>query len=236
LLVRPETDLSLDEIQTLATVIAMTGGSLLLSDNLPTLPKERLRIAQSLVPVIDEPLQVLDWFESGHPSRLKLDLNGPEGPWHVLAFVNWEDQPTSFSFFPKIFNLPPGQVWWLREFWKGAIGKMSADSPFTFTDIPAHGVRMIAVRPFRPEKTAYLGSDLHFTQGREISEWEDQNEHLKVGFDLGRTAPGALYLYLPWEPVNITNQRESFEIIKVELHIYQLNLENCDGQVIRIVG
>lgn len=236
LLVRPDTALSLDEIQTLATVIGMTGGSLLLSDDLPALPRERLRIAQSLVPVIDQPLQVLDWFESQNPSHLKLDLNGPEGPWHVLAFINWDEKTTSFSFSPKVFNLDPSQVWWLREFWTGAIGKMSADSPLTFKEIPAHGVRVIAVRPFKPEKPAYLGSDLHFTQGREISAWDDQNKHLKVGFDLGRNASGDLFFYLPWKSVNLQYDRGPSEVIKLDDQIYKLRLENCDGQVINIQG
>ena len=45
-------------MQTLATAIAMTGGSLLLSDDLPKLPEERLRIAEVLLPVIGERARV----------------------------------------------------------------------------------------------------------------------------------------------------------------------------------
>ncbi len=48
---RPDSNLTLAEVQSMATVIALTGGPLLLSDDLPKLPVERLRIAQQLVPL-----------------------------------------------------------------------------------------------------------------------------------------------------------------------------------------
>ena len=40
LLIRPDTNLTLDEVQSLASVIALTGGSLLVSDDLPKLPAD----------------------------------------------------------------------------------------------------------------------------------------------------------------------------------------------------
>ena len=52
LLARPNTELTLDEFQTIATIIALTGGSLLLSDHLPDLPPERLRRVAALLPLI----------------------------------------------------------------------------------------------------------------------------------------------------------------------------------------
>ena len=50
LLVRPDTKLSLAEVQTLTSAIGLTGGSLLVSDDLPALPEDRLAIAQALLP------------------------------------------------------------------------------------------------------------------------------------------------------------------------------------------
>ncbi len=48
LLIRPKTGLKLEEVRSLASVIALTGGSLLISDSLPDLPQDRLRIAEAL--------------------------------------------------------------------------------------------------------------------------------------------------------------------------------------------
>ena len=73
LLIRPDTHLSLAEVRSLATAIGLTGGSLLLSDDLPKLPPDRLRIAQVLLPVIGERARVLDWFDAEMPEHLRLD-------------------------------------------------------------------------------------------------------------------------------------------------------------------
>ncbi len=79
LLLRPETRLTLEEIRTLASVIALSGGSLFLSDDLPALPPERLRIAESLLPLIGQAARIPDWLDQHTPSRLRLDLENSSG-------------------------------------------------------------------------------------------------------------------------------------------------------------
>ncbi|MCJ7625539.1 MAG: alpha-galactosidase, partial [Anaerolineaceae bacterium] len=83
LLIRPETDLTLSEVQTAATVIGLSGGSLLLSDNLPALPPERLRIAKILLPIIGKRPEILDWFDKETPQYIRLDLSGAVGEWSL---------------------------------------------------------------------------------------------------------------------------------------------------------
>jgi alpha-galactosidase len=68
LLVR-ETQLTLPEIQSLATVIALGGGLLLLSDDLPSLSPERQALLHSLFPPTSKTPQVLDWLDSNTPAR-----------------------------------------------------------------------------------------------------------------------------------------------------------------------
>ncbi|MCL4560482.1 MAG: alpha-galactosidase [Chloroflexi bacterium] len=53
LLSREDSGLTLEEVHTLATAISMTGGSVFLSDDVPALSPERLRIAQCVLPPID---------------------------------------------------------------------------------------------------------------------------------------------------------------------------------------
>ena len=236
LLVRPDSHLSLAEVQTLATVIGMTGGSLLLSDDLPALPEERLKIAQVLLPLIDQRAQVIDWTKGSHPAHLRVDLTGPFGPWHLLAIINWENNAKSISFSPNIFKLPEGNAWWLREFWTGEIGQMATETPFTFKDIPAHGVRVFAVRPYHSNQTAYIGSNLHLSQGMEISQWKVNQNQVDINFDLGRNASGNIYLYLPWK-----NPTAWIKGVKMPLNgfgqsIYQVYLENVNGTNLEIKG
>ncbi|HEX9616739.1 MAG TPA: alpha-galactosidase, partial [Anaerolineales bacterium] len=165
LLLRPETNLSLAEVQTIATVIALTGGSLILSDHLPDLPTDRLRIAETLLPLIGERPHILDWFDNATPGRLQVDLDGPAGRWHLLALFNWEDEPMDVTLSISDLYLDPSKAYYAREFWRGDIrqirGDQPNDEPVIFKGVPPHGVVLLAVRPARPFRPQYLGSDLH---------------------------------------------------------------------------
>jgi alpha-galactosidase len=167
LLLQPETQLTQAEIYTLATVIAITGGALLLSGDLSTIPAERLRIAQQLLPLIGQRPRVLDWFDSATPARVRLDVEGAVGAWHLLALFNWSDQDQALSLKLADFDLPSG-IYNAREFWSGSLSRIGSDQ--LAWQIPAHGVALFALRPAAFPQ--FLGSDLHVSQGLEVKHWE----------------------------------------------------------------
>ena len=202
LLVRPDTRLSLAEVQTLATAIGLTGGSLLVSDDLPALPPERLALAQALLPVIGKRAWVLDLFETNFPTQLRVDLEGPSGPWHLLAKFNWDSAPRDLALSTRDYHLDADAVYWLREFWSGRIGLLRSDQPLNFTKVPAHGVAVVAARGYDPAQPTYLGSNLHLSQGMEIAGWQPSPSDLTIDFALGRKAAGEIFLKLPWQPVS----------------------------------
>ncbi len=195
LLLRPDTRLTLAEVRSLATAIAMTGGSLLLSDDLPVLSSERLRIAEALIPIINEPPRMIDWFSSEMPSRIRLDMVETES-WHILARFNWADQPVDLQIDPVEYHLEAGHYFY-REFWSGQIGEVSGKDPIHFRAVPAHGCVLIALRRKVAEKATYLGSDLHFSQGIELVEWQETGDEVNLTLRLPRSAGGNILLYLP---------------------------------------
>jgi alpha-galactosidase len=201
LLVRPETELTLPELQSLATAIGLTGGSLLLSDDLPALVEDRLRLAQILLPVLDRRPKVIDWLDHYTPSMLRLDLEGPSGCWHLLAYFNWNNHARNLTFSPADFHLPEDHTWWAREFWTGEVGQISAKAPFTAHDVPKNGVRVLALRPYAADEPAYLGSNLHLSQGKEVQSWSPQENGLSFTLGLGHKRQGEVFLYLPNLPI-----------------------------------
>jgi len=234
LLVRPDTELTIPEVQTLATAISLTGGSLLISDDIPGLPEERLQIARVLLPVIDQRAQVLDLFENHTPALLRLDLENETGHWHLLAIFNWEDTSKSMAFSPQKFHLSEDKVYWCREFWQGQIGQMSSDSPFILHDVPPHGVQVIAARPYSADHPTYLGGDLHLSQGSEISEWVVESEKISMQFELGRQSSGKLYFYLPWHPIGFWHNDQSRKMHDEGQGIYSVEVEDINGKVFEI--
>ncbi len=198
LLVRPDTRLTLDEVRSLASAIALTGGSLLVSDDLPKLPAERRRIAEVLLPVIGERARVIDWFDAEMPELLRVDQMAVCGERHLLAKFNWSEAPVSFELTPELFKLPPGK-YWAREFWSWKIASVSAETPIRMT-LPPHGCAVFTLQVVNAGEPVYLGSDLHLSQGMELAEWRVDSMHIEATLRLPRRAAGVISLHLPASP------------------------------------
>ena len=104
LLVRPDSKLTLPEVQSLATAIALTGGSMLVSDDMTKLPADRQRMIAMLLPLIGRQAQVLDLFDEERPAKLRLDLQGVLGNWNLLAYFNWENKKRQIELNVGDFN------------------------------------------------------------------------------------------------------------------------------------
>lgn len=198
LLVRPDSSLTLVEVQTLATVIALTGGSLLLSDDLQKLPRERLEIARALLPLIGQRPHVLDWFDSSTPTRLQIDLEGACGRWHLLAAFNWKDRPADLEIDPAQYYLDLQKGYFVREFWSGEVRRLNRE-PLVWRQVPPHGCLFLAVRP-RRSHPFYLGSNLHVSQGLEVSVWEIGLHSCTLTLKRPGAAQGYIDLFLPDAP------------------------------------
>ncbi len=201
LLLRPETNLSLTEVQSLASVIGLTGGSLLVSDDLQRLPPERLRLAEVLLPGLPGRAEVLDWLDATTPCRLRMDVHGCLGSWHVLGFFNWGEKAQTAALSLADYHLADGD-YWARSFWDGQTYRWSADKPLALRNIPPHGGVVLAVRPALAADTPqYLGSGLHLSQGLEVSEWQIQEGQVRAVFSLPRRAEGEVEWLLPGAPL-----------------------------------
>lgn len=202
LLLRQETRLTLPEVRTISTVIALTGGSLLLSDHLPDLAPERLRIAQTLLPVIGQQPFVLDWFDRSTPSRLQVNLDGPAGRWHLLGLFNWQDQPQKFSLRRNDFYLEDRPDYLMREFWSGQTFRLlSGEVALEIGEIPPHGCALLAARQIRAHRPHYLGGDLHISQGMEVAAWHPAEKGLSFCLERPGSTSGLIELALPGAPV-----------------------------------
>lgn len=200
LLVRSQTDLTVHEMQSLATAIGITGGMVFLSDHLPDLQPERRRVAEVLFPVVGQRAEVIDWFDKTQPEKIKLEMQGVTGTWYVLAVINWEDQDRRVQLTSKDFRIPDG-CFSIRSFWDGDFWVAEQGRPIIDRVLPAHATLLVSARFFDGTGPFYLGGDIHFTQGAEISSWEAGRSNLRCEFDIGRTAEGIAEFHLPSKPI-----------------------------------
>ncbi len=198
LLIRDETNLTLAEVQSLATAIAITGGSLIISDDLPHLSTERRKMAERLIPVIGKRAYVMDWLDKTTPHNLRLDLSNPGGDWNIIARFNWKEIEREIFILLPDFNLPKSDFW-AYSYWEDKVRLIKANDPILIDKLPAHGVSLFAMRAVRDEPT-YIGSNLHISMGLEVAAWEINETALECKFKLPRKTEGSAYFYLPDPP------------------------------------
>lgn len=202
LLLGSETSLTLAEIQSMATAIGMTGGAVILSDDLTKLSADRLSIAQVLIPAPGQRAEVLDLLDKASPERLLLDQQGPQGSWTIIARINWQDSPQPWKFSPADFGLDE-LTGWFCSFWDEKIYPLEPGVPLKMTAIPAHGACLGAVIPHLSNQPAYLGSNLHFSQGCEVECWEAEEGLLTMRIKTGLKKDGYVRVFLPRQPLKI---------------------------------
>jgi alpha-galactosidase len=189
------------EVQTVATAVSLSAGSLLVSDHLPDLDAERVRWLAKLLPLLPRAARVLDWFETTYPGRLMLTLQGAAGAWALMALVNWSDEV-------KDLRVRLGEVdeTWVGphhavDFWRESYALVE-DGTLVARRIQPHGVGLYALRPVG-DAPAWIGDTLHISQGLAVAEWRAEGPQAEAVIDLGRRGSGKVWLSLPSAPTRL---------------------------------
>jgi alpha-galactosidase len=230
LLVRPDSKLTLDEVRSLATAIGLTGGSILLSDEMQSLPEDRLEIAGALLPIIEERAQVLDWMDAQTPQKLRLDMQGATGAWTTLTFFNWHDSDMNIALFAEDFRLP-GQDYWVRSFWDNKVWPVKKGEPLFSGKLAPHAPLVLALRPAAAKQPCYLGSSLHISQGQEVAGWKANARGVSLDISAGRQAQAVIDLYLPKSPAKaeLDGKSLSWQIIdsdSKQVYRFTMDIQN----------
>lgn len=197
-----DTHLSADETQTLASVMAMIGGSLIDSDDLPALAPERVAWLSRLLPPLPHAAHVHSVLERDLPDVLSMDLDGPVGSWKLVALVNWGGQQRQMELSPEAVDWEPSHRWGGVDFWRGQPVGFS-EPPWTF-DVPAHGVRLFSLRRMDDSTPVWLGDTLHVSQGLAVARWAPASGSLTATISPGHNVHGAVWLALPGQPFAAT--------------------------------
>jgi len=180
-----DTALTLPEVQTLATVIGLSGGMVLDSDNLTKLSDERRDLLSLLMPVYGKSAIPMDLFESQQPQRFELDCE----THRLVAVFNWAEAPAVVS------TALPNEPSHVFEVWgQECPGEVAGNVP---AEIPAHGCRLYAMRKAsgRPQ---VVGSTFHLLQGAlEIASEEWDGEALRLTLRPVAKPEGEILIHVP---------------------------------------
>ncbi len=89
--------------------------------------------------------QILDWHERITPTRLKLDLNGPTGDWHLISYTNWSDHSKKITLHLEDFHLAEEEEWLISSFREKRVTVVN-DGEFKIGELSPHATWIAAAR------------------------------------------------------------------------------------------
>ncbi len=229
LLRKDETLLSEAEVQTLTTVVALSGGAAMVSDDLLALDEERRSWLARLCPPLPGRMRVADLLEEERPKLLHMELEGPIGKWWLIAILNWESVEQQFGIPLEEFGLNPSLDYHCVDYWNAQY-KSVHDSVLYSGPIAAHGVKLFALREARAE-SLWVGDTLHISQGLCVKSWDHRDQILTVMIDCERGAQGQAWLALASPPKSLRVKGRELEYEVVSANVYSIFLE-VDGSAI----
>jgi len=156
LLVRGDrTKMTLGETRTTATVIGLSGGMLLSSDDLDKLEPDRLDLISFTLPPLPHSAVPTDLMERDMPERFEAAYDRGFDPVRLIGLFNFDDVTRDLAI-----ELPAGD-WHVFELWDERYRGVCSGS-LTFDLVAPHAARLIALRPAdgRPRlvgTTAHVG-------------------------------------------------------------------------------
>jgi alpha-galactosidase len=191
-----ETQLSLPQVQALATAIGLTGGTLLLSDDMRTLWPERANLAACLLPPLRERALPTNYFGAGVPETIVTKVERSWGTWWLAGLFSNDPVTSERTVSWNALGMPAG-AYHAYEFWSGKYVGLSDDS--VSVSLPPHGAAVLALRPSGTQPLL-LSTSFHISQGgAEIEDWsyDEGTSQVRWIARLGRYAAGSFTLLLP---------------------------------------
>lgn len=158
-----------NEAEIATTVFGMSGGPMMIGDDIERLDPERLALIKKVLPRLPQQAFPADLFESpapnDYPKIFVLPVRMEWGRWSVVAVFNLSDKPLQKKLTAAQLRMPEGRACWLYEFWEERYWGEFTDS--FVADVPPGSCRVYRVEPARRHPWL-LSTDMHIRQGIEI--------------------------------------------------------------------
>jgi alpha-galactosidase len=222
LLVRDEhTRLTSPEVHSAVTLVGLSGGMLVSSDDLRELKPGRLRWISLLIPNLGLRGLPLNWLEHEMPPVYQVKLEHDGQAWQLVALFNWNDGPADYWLRFSELGYGPGAMLHVFDFWTGHY-RRATEPQMMFSGIPAHGCKLLRVCEVSVEPQL-VGDTLHISQGAEIaSKRIGQGRLVLETVDMDRRVEGNLWFWSPSMPKRASCNQERVVIDEKGENIYSL--------------
>ena len=179
--------LTIPQAQAAASIIALSGGTLISGDYLVQLDSDRLRILEKVLPAYGEAARPLDLFERDIPEIFVLPVRKNFGNWLLVGYFNYDEGATVERTLPLAkLGLSSDATYLVYEFWtRKFLGGFRDHVQLSFSPC---SVNLLSIHP-KSGVPQVISTDRHITQGAlelENVEWDSATGTLQ-GISLGPT-------------------------------------------------
>ncbi|MCX5997997.1 MAG: alpha-galactosidase [Chloroflexi bacterium] len=218
-----DTTLNDEEVRSNLSLVGLSGGLMISSDDLTRLPVERQKWVALLTPLLGVGGRALDLLEREMAELYVLPVEKNGMKWQDVAVFNWSDRPGGRKLDLLRLGYKVGEKLHVFDFWQKS-HSLAGAGEIDLGEIPSHGCRLLRVCKVE-EAPQLVGDTLHITQGCELKSWQVTGRTLQVNtIDLGRRAEGSLWLSLPGSLSSATCGIEPIPFEK-ENSVYRLPLD-----------
>ena len=188
---------SIEESRFWATAVALSGGSAIVSADLPELPPWQEELFAAVTPPTGRAARPLDLFEHAEGPRLwHLAPEAGRDGWHAVGLFNWGDRPAEMPL--DLIGLGfrgPVHVW---DVWRGC-HRMARGREMVFVE--ARTAALLNLRPAaaRPQ---VVGTNVHFAPDAWVfspggEAWQPRSRTLRLLVRDRLPRSGSAYLWVP---------------------------------------
>jgi alpha-galactosidase len=219
-----DTTLTDDEIMSNVSLIGLSGGLMINSDDLTRLPVERQKWVSLLTPVLSEGGRPLDLLEREMAELYDMPVNRDWGNWHDTALFNWNERTANRLLNPALLGFAAGQKLHIFDFWHKKHW-LTGGGDILLEDVRPHGCCLLRICAALGQPLL-IGDTLHITQGLEIEGWQASGTTLQIRTaDLGRKVEGSIWLSLPGRVTQATCNSVTVNCSSENDGIYRLDLK-----------
>ncbi len=158
LLVRTDrTKMTLDEVRTMATIIGLSGGMTLSSDDLDKVPEDRLDLLAMTIPPLPHSAVPPAIMQTDMPAQFVASYDRDYDPLTLVGLFNFDDETRDLTL-----DLPEGN-WHVFELWDKRY-RGTASGTISFDLVPPHASRQVALRP-ADGRPRVIATDAHIGMG-----------------------------------------------------------------------
>ena len=190
--------LTLPQARAVASLIGLSGGTVIAGDRLYDLDAVRLDILTKVFPTYGEAARPLDLFVKDRPELFALPIRTDFGSWWLVGYFNWDEEAeVTRDFGVSRLGLESTTPYLVYDFWEQRL--LAAPGGTVRLRFAPASVYLLAVHAQRGMPQV-VGTDRHYTQGAvELTQvqWDSAQRTLS-GIGLG--APGmhwTLSIYVP---------------------------------------